>query len=161
MKHILPIAMTSFIFLAACGTPEKSNEDNIQESALSEESRNLNLLEQELHEITEKEWELIHLSRDDFDRLLNELSKSDKDGSQITSEIRKNQEEITVILNNTDGESLENLFTAPYFDTVIRKMYVNSAYYENRQPVIKVMDLNGTVLAEYENVMDASGVDLE
>ena len=161
MKRTLLIASVSIYFLAACSAPEKISEANIQESMSAEKSRNLELLDQELHEITDKEWELIHLAKDDFDRLLKDLSKPDKDGIQIVADINRNQEEISVILNNTDGESLENLFTAPFFDTLIRRMYVNSAYFKNRQPTIKIMDLDGTVLAENEDVMDPSGIDME
>lgn len=161
MKRILLTTLASLFFLASCSTPAKLSEKNIQDSTSSEESRHLELLDQELHETTEKDWELIYLSKDDYDRLLNDLSKPDEDGVQPIADIRTHNEEISVILNNRDGESLENLFTAPFFDTLIRRMYINSAYYQSQQPLIKIMDLDGTILAENKDVMDSSGINIE
>ncbi|RNF38363.1 hypothetical protein [Planococcus salinus] len=161
MKRILLTVFGSAVFfLAGCNATETPTaEKAVHGTQETDESCNQELLKQDLHDISDQEWEVIYLSKNDFDQYLSDLSKAGEAGMQLVANVKMNQGEIIITLNNRDGESLDNLFAAPYFDTLIRRLYVNSAYFDNQQPTIIVKDLNGTVLAENKEAMDTGKID--
>lgn len=119
-----------------------------------QESKNLHLLDQELENISAEEWESIHLSEADFDRFLSGLPEKDEKGFQEISEVAMKGTDIRIVLNNTSGDTLDNLLSAPFLDAKVRQAYLQSAYFDGQQPAIQITDAAGTVLSDTDEPLD-------
>lgn len=147
MKNkILLIGIVCSFWLTGCsGSIEGKSEVDVH---AAQNSTNIELLDQPFEQIALNEWEIIYLSYEDFDRYLSRLPIENTEGVQEIAGIKMGSEDITITLNNRDGESLNNLVAAPFIDTKVRKVYTHSAYYEGDQPTIIVTDLSGIVLSK-------------
>lgn len=120
----------------------------------TQESTNLHLLDQELEDISSEEWESIHLSEEDFDRFLSSLPEKDEKGFQEISEVSMKGPDIRIVLSNDNGDTLDNLLSAPFLDAKVRQAYLQSAYFDGQQPAIQITDAAGTVLSDTDEPLD-------
>lgn len=154
-KKLLVAGIICSFWLAGCsnGIEEKTAMD----SQTAQSSANLELLDQPFEEISLQEWETIHLTQEDFDLFLSKIAAEDAKGAKKVAGIKKDSDEIIITLDNSDGESLDNLMAAPFIDTEVRTAYLHSAYYEGQQPKIIVKDLSGVVLSEASEALEPVG----
>ncbi|MDN7244502.1 hypothetical protein QWY16_14315 [Planococcus shenhongbingii] len=145
-RRIMLIGVASCFWLTACSNV--NGDDEASSKAAEEKSSNVDLLNQPFEEITAQEWETLYLSKEDFDLYLTQLQVKDANGVQEIDEVKMGSGKISIILNNHDGESLDNLMAAPFLDTMVRQVYIRSAYYQGKQPTIIISDLSGTLLSK-------------
>lgn len=133
------------------GCSAENNYMEVQKTAAENgeaKSANLHLLDKELEEISAADWESLHLSKSDFDQFLSGLTERSENGLQQVAKVEMKAEDIRLVLDNNDGETLDNLMAAPFLDTKVRQAYLQSAYFNGQQPMIVIMDGGGTVLSE-------------
>lgn len=140
------IAVPLFLLLASCSTEDETT----LETAVSRENGNfdLEILEEDLEGITPEEWNSLQLSKPDFDHFLLQLTETPSKTMQELADIKIAGETIKVTINNSNGLSLGNLTAAPFIDTWIRQAFIHSGYFAGQQPVIRISDLSGELIAE-------------
>lgn len=148
-KILLFFGLSAAIMLAGCSQEDSHMEEQKPVTASgAQESANLHLLDQELEDISAEEWESIHLSEADFDQFLSSLIQENEQGFQEVSEVAMKSADIRIVLNNSEGETLDNLLSAPFLDAKVRQAYLQSAYYDGQQATIRITDAEGTVLSD-------------
>lgn len=150
MKTILLFFGLSFTFLlngCSAGNNLMEAEKTTAENREAKSS-NLHLLEQELEEISAADRESLHLTKSDFDEFLSGLSEQGEQGFEQVAKVEMKAENIRLVLDNADGETLDNLMAAPFLDTKVRQAYLQSDYFNGQQPMIIIMDGGGSVLSE-------------
>lgn len=153
-KRMLCFGIAGALLLSGCSQEDAHMETQAAHQATKEESANLHLLDQELEDISAEEWESMHLSETDFDQFLSSLPEKDEKGFQEISEVSMKGTDIRIVLNNTNGDTLDNLLSAPFLDAKVRQAYLQSAYFDGRQPAIQIMDSAGTVLSDTDEPLD-------
>ncbi|WP_404349058.1 DUF4352 domain-containing protein [Sutcliffiella horikoshii] len=154
LKNIkLILGMVIFVgILAACGSEESSKKVDAPKegaSAGNSEESEANLEDIDWENMSESDWEDINLSKKQFEQLLEEMTTPDESGEIIYSEAKMEDDtNIVITLNNSDGDTLENSMIAPFTDAIIRQFYKHSAFFNNEEPTIKVVDLSGFVVIE-------------
>lgn len=139
---VLPL----FLLLASCSAEDEA----ATEAAVSAESGsfNLKILEENLEDITPEEWDSLQLSKADFNHFLKSLKETPSKTMQELADVEIADETIHVTINNTEGNSLDNVIAAPFIDTWIRQAFIHSDYFDDQQPVIRISDLSGELIAE-------------
>lgn len=154
-KTIAFFGLSAIVLFAGCSQEEAFLEIPKLKSASSEmESVNLHLVKQELEDISAEEWESIHFSKADFDLFLSSLTQKNEEDTQEIKKIEVKSSSIRITLNNTDGESLDNMLSAPFLDAKVRQAFLQSAYYDGQQPTVQITDAAGTVLSDTDKPLE-------
>lgn len=155
-KYLLGTSLLSIsLLLSACGSEENANkvespkqEENHNDK--TEEGTGLEALKgKNLEEITAEDWEKVNLSKKQFNNWLSDLEKPNETGEIIINKTEMTDDKtISIVLNNSDGDTFENTLTAPIFDAFVRQVYKHSKYYKDEEPTIVFSDLTGYKIAE-------------
>ncbi|MEW9502631.1 hypothetical protein [Jeotgalibacillus marinus] len=168
MKKITSLLVLALLLvLSACGADESKEADDQNDQGTSETNQSsnneddneseedLDLDELDMDNLTEEDWENLHLSKKQFDQLLDYFTEPDgEDGEVVFNTVEMtNDKEIVMTVNNSDGESLENSITV-LMGEIVRQFYNRSDYYKNEEPTIKIVDLSGFVISETDEPID-------
>lgn len=151
------------LFLGACGSGgntaskvEEPKQGEAQSSKENDEGTGLEEIEgKDLDSLTAEDWKKINLSKKQFDTFLNGLTEEDENGEiAINKAEMADDSTIEITLNNSDGDTLENTFTAPILDAFVRELYKHSAYFKDDEPTIIFSDLTGFEVAKITEPID-------
>ncbi|WP_096155643.1 hypothetical protein [Bacillus sp. FJAT-45066] len=94
-------------------------------------------------------WNDIYLSAETFNELLFRFTEADDQGELLLERAELVEfDTVELVFNNYEGNSLENSLQAVFLDSVVRQFYKHSELYEGEEPHIRVIDLDGLVIAE-------------
>jgi len=94
-------------------------------------------------------WEDIYLSEQTFNDILNRFTEPNDQGDVLLKRAELvDTDTVEIVVNNAGGESLENSLQAVSLDSIVRQLYKHSELFNGEEPHIRMMDLNGVVLAE-------------
>lgn len=94
-------------------------------------------------------WEDIYLSEQTFNDILYRFTEPNDQGYALLKRAELvDLNTVELEINNSEGESLENSLQAVSLDSIVRQLYKHSELYNGEEPHIRMMDLNGVVLAE-------------
>ncbi|AST92983.1 hypothetical protein ACWE42_17575 [Sutcliffiella cohnii] len=157
MKLKAFLFLTVLCLLVACGNDEEKKKKEKEEATpKTEETQrqtgNYTTLEElENMDISSENfnWDDIYISRETFNEILKGLTEPDAEEEVLIDRaeyIEPNT--IEIVINNKEGESLENTFQAVFLDTFIRQFYKHSELYKEEEPRIRIVDLDEVVVAE-------------
>ncbi|MEC1744163.1 DUF4352 domain-containing protein [Schinkia azotoformans] len=143
------------ITLAACGSGDETagkveDPKQVEKGANEEEGTGLEALKgKDLESMTAEDWEKVNLSKKQFDEWLSEMEKPDESGEIMINKAEMTDDKtISIVFNNSDGDTFENTMTAPIFDAFIRQIYKHSKYFKDEEPTVVFSDLTGYKIAE-------------
>ena len=94
-------------------------------------------------------WNDIYLSEQTFTELLFNLTEPDDQGEVVLGSAELVEwDTVELVINNYEGNSLKNSLQAVYLDSIVRQLYKHSELYDGEEPHIRVLDLEGFVIAE-------------
>ena len=94
-------------------------------------------------------WNDIYLSEQTFSELLFNLTEPDDQGEVVLERAELVEwDTVELVINNYEGDSLKNSLQAVYLDSIVRQFYKHSEFYDGEEPHIRVLDLDGLVIAE-------------
>ncbi|KMJ57186.1 hypothetical protein AB685_17405 [Bacillus sp. LL01] len=94
-------------------------------------------------------WEDIYLSEQTFNDILYRFTEPNDQGDVLLKRAELVEwDTVELVINNSEGDSLENSLQAVFLDSIVRQLYKHSELYNGEEPHIRTMDLNRVVLAE-------------
>jgi hypothetical protein len=152
------IVFTIMGLLTACGgnkdeagkeTKNATSKDQAKEMAHRGDFTTAEELEAMDFDSKDFKWEDIYLSEQTFNDLLYSFTDPNDQGDVLLERAELVEwDTVELVINNSEGDSLENSLQAVFFDSIVRQLYKHSELYDGTEPHIRMMDLNGVVLAE-------------
>lgn len=105
-------------------------------------------------------WDDIYLSEQTFTDILYRFTEPNDQGNVLLKEAELvDTNTVELVVNNSQGESLENSLQAVSLDSIVRQLYKHSELYTGEEPHIRMMDLDGVVLAENKEPIHFGDID--
>ncbi|GAA3407805.1 hypothetical protein ACFFNY_11415 [Paenibacillus hodogayensis] len=138
--------------VAAAAPPAASapNAPTPAQPAEADASKNADTLkDKKLGELTAADWDKLHLSKKDFDKLLAGLDRTAEPESPFQKISMPNGSTLEITLAPNDVGEFGNALLVGIFDPILRNLYMHSSYYTgNKQPLIRFLDSSGSVIKE-------------
>lgn len=127
---------------ATSSSPAKEADSDVSQNADA-------VKDKDLTQMTAADWEKVHLSKKDFDKLLSELGNKTDAENPFQNIAMPDDRTIEITLAPHDGGAIGNALFVGIFDPVLRNLYMHSSYYSgNKQPLIRFLDSSGNVIKE-------------
>ncbi|WP_028392141.1 DUF4352 domain-containing protein [Bacillus cihuensis] len=152
----LVVGIMASIFLVACSN-DNGAEKVEKPAKVQKEFTTMEEMKKIDWENPDKaEWDKVYISEKTFKDLLKEFTTPDEEGVITYKDAQlKDDKTIELKVNNSDGESLENVMQAAILDTFVREFYKHSELYDDKkEPTIRTIDLSGTLIAENKKAID-------
>lgn len=104
------------------------------------------LADKTFDQLTEEDWENIHLSKREFNLLLAGLVEQYNEMEIPLDSVEMFGNEITIIIGNSDGNNNANKEFASLLDGIIRRFYQHSEYNDGNEPTIIIKDQAGITI---------------
>lgn len=158
MKTKLVLPLLVVLLLAACNETKQDTSasgNHSSQKEITEETHGLEeIFSKDLEEIEASDWDNVYISKDDFEKFVNEFPDSEHNEIGIKSGKMIDHETLEFIFDASAENEIVQGFTIYFFDSLVRTLYLHSGFFDDHQPIISYKNADGSLITELEDYID-------